>query len=332
VLGPEHKKKKFTRSGDTFDNGDGSYKVTYLAAHKGYYAITIMANGVHIKGSPFRVWVSAATPTTADTAAPVVTNLVRDANAPQPGVNLLGASQALMPQEFIPWTAYSPCPNDCMGRGSCVRGVCMCYTGFQGEDCSYSPHQCPLACSGNGRCDNGVCQCFYDWTGEACNIKSACPFNCSSHGKCLQGTCICDKGYTGSDCSNSQYLCPSGCSGNGECINAQCECYPGFEGEDCATDTSVQKYCPKLCSGHGSCAQSGICNCDIGFSGASCSTKASTLLRKTSSTNLNLVQAATAPRATSGCSSAVGCNDNGECIDGKCACYPGFSGHKCEIG
>lgn len=311
VVGPQHKKNKFRRSGDCLDNGDGSYKIDYLATQKGYYDITVMASGVEVKGSPFKVWVSDAVASTADSAPPKLEMIA-----------------GMTPQEMIPWTAFSPCPNDCNGRGACVRGQCECYAGYEGEDCSFSPHQCPMACSGNGRCKGGVCECFYDWAGPACSIKSACPFNCSSHGKCVQGSCICDKGYTGSDCSNSLYMCPSGCSGSGECINGKCACYPGYSGDDCTKEVSVKEFCPQLCSGHGACAPSGICNCDFGFAGAGCATMmaaSSKLMQKSSQHVLQLAQVDT----KSGCSSSKDCNDNGECMEGKCSCYPGFSGVQC---
>ena len=40
------------------------------------------------------------------------------------------------PQYFCSTIGKTFCPRNCMGRGECVNGQCLCYKGFQGTDCA----------------------------------------------------------------------------------------------------------------------------------------------------------------------------------------------------
>jgi EGF-like domain len=138
------------------------------------------------------------------------------------------------------------CPNSCSGRGFCqVGGVCSCYAGSTGYDCSLLA--CPSAPS---------------WDVGSGNIAHAVA-ECSSRGTCdsTKGVCRCDAGFEGSACQ--RLSCPSTargvCSGNGKCRlvselsnvkkasyssweNAHvqvCQCDGGFTGHDCS-----QRVCP----------------------------------------------------------------------------------------
>jgi len=141
------------------------------------------------------------------------------------------------------------CPNLCHAHGFCRPfGICQCFPGFDGVDCSH--RVCPTGpswgtnvapdilnlrihdqaeCSGAGLCDHetGICQCFANFEGAACE-RVTCPNDCSYHGKCRllkdfplvqqsgydsweldrMSHCVCDSGYTGLDCS--ERLCPFG--------------------------------------------------------------------------------------------------------------------------
>ncbi|KAL0193499.1 hypothetical protein M9458_011795, partial [Cirrhinus mrigala] len=61
---------------------------------------------------------------------------------------------------------------------------------------------CPNNCLDRGYCEDGKCVCFEGYTGEDCSVLT-CPANCNDQGQCLNGMCICDLGFTGDDCSES---------------------------------------------------------------------------------------------------------------------------------
>ncbi len=46
---------------------------------------------------------------------------------------------------------------------------CFFQTGFHGTDCSES--SCPVLCNGNGEYVNGVCKCFPGWKGVECSVR-----------------------------------------------------------------------------------------------------------------------------------------------------------------
>lgn len=63
-----------------------------------------------------------------------------------------------------------------------------------------------------------------------------------------------------------------------------------------------------LCGGNGYCMNSGICLCKEGYNGEGCENK----------------------ECSKG-SNGLECSGNGECINGECVCYTGFSGILCEL-
>lgn len=83
-----------------------------------------------------------------------------------------------------------------------------------------------------------------------------CPNLCSAHGRCLNPgrKCECYAGYTGGDCS--QYLCPEG---------------PSWADLAIGIDDAHNE---QECSNMGICDRTtGVCSCQIGFSGAACERK-----------------------------------------------------------
>ena len=165
------------------------------------------------------------------------------------------------------------CPNECSGQGACLNkahagyiGVCSCFPGFGGPDCSL--RMCPggkawvdypvsndrahnnfTECSNMGTCDRstGNCACRFGFGGPACD------------------TLLCPLGPSHS--YDSKPIGGSPCGGNGRCISLRqaaatqdyvnffnytvytdwdadmiygCACNKGFEGNACQ-----KRSCPK---------------------------------------------------------------------------------------
>lgn len=164
------------------------------------------------------------------------------------------------------------CPNGCSGQGACLNkakggylGVCTCFPGFHGPDCSL--RLCP---GGKAWVDFPVSK----------DLAHNNYTECSNMGTCNRGTgkCNCRKGFGGPACDTM--LCPLGpshsfdsqetlspCSGNGRCISLRqaavaqdyqnffnytvysdwdadmihgCACQKGWEGTACQ-----RRSCPK---------------------------------------------------------------------------------------
>ena len=162
--------------------------------------------------------------------------------------------------------------TDCNGHGTCnqVTKQCNCENGYKAAiNCSFDNTKCENLnyCSNNGYCTDigGVCVCFSGWFGNDCSCKNNCV-----HGTCPQNadTCVCTQGYTGTDCSIAPSDCPSNCSGHGTCTGGKCSCTQGYTGTDCSIAPSD---CPNNCSGNGTCT-GGKCSCTQGYTGTDCST------------------------------------------------------------
>uniref|UniRef100_A0A672HVD5 Zmp:0000000846 n=1 Tax=Salarias fasciatus TaxID=181472 RepID=A0A672HVD5_SALFA len=152
------------------------------------------------------------------------------------------------------------CPNNCLSRGRCVNGQCVCEEGLAGEDCSI--RTCPSSCYGRGECVDGRCVCHTGFTGRDCGELS-CPYNCQNRGRCVDGQCVCDEGFSGEDCG--QKACPNDCLAQGYCRDGRCVCREGYSGDDCSV-----LVCPDNCNNRGRCVN-GRCACVSGYEGESLS-------------------------------------------------------------
>ena len=118
------------------------------------------------------------------------------------------------------------CPNACSGNGICGKGgngVCACYEGYVGIDCSQrlcptghawfdfptadnTAHYAYTECSNMGVCDRstGRCLCRNGYGGSACN-RMLCPY--ADYQTCMNS-------YHGRVCGDQAI-----CSGNGLCMS-----------------------------------------------------------------------------------------------------------------
>mmetsp|Transcript_24246 Transcript_24246/g.42942 ORF Transcript_24246/g.42942 Transcript_24246/m.42942 type:complete len:1794 (-) Transcript_24246:192-5573(-) len=202
------------------------------------------------------------------------------------------------------------CPNDCNDRGQCYKGKCYCAPGHHGDLCEVSENCDDSYCNGNGVCGYAQCFCFPGFGGKNCTEPEVCPNGCvQGQGKCVNKECHCFSGYSGVDCS-SQWTCPKNCSGHGTCVEGGCACLPGFTGEACEVESSISPsgnaQCPDGCKGRGVCHQ-GQCFCATGYRGLRCEIEE---------------ESAMCPND---------CSHHGKCAFGKCFCQPGWEGEQCEF-
>ncbi|XP_060070735.1 integrin beta-6-like [Ylistrum balloti] len=148
--------------------------------------------------------------------------------------------------------------SKCNGFGTFECGVCTCYEGWSGDNCSCDERQTDIeACSpsgGNTTLDTRIC---------------------SGRGGCVCGQCQCDQPeYSGDFCECNRKKCgdlSNPCSGNGECDCEECHCNEGFTGKlcDCTLSTTSCEYNGTVCSDHGECV-CGECRCNSSYSGVMC--------------------------------------------------------------
>uniref|UniRef100_A0A672I683 Teneurin transmembrane protein 3 n=1 Tax=Salarias fasciatus TaxID=181472 RepID=A0A672I683_SALFA len=224
------------------------------------------------------------------------------------------------------------CPQNCHGNGDCLSGICHCFPGFLGPDCSRAA--CPVLCSGNGQYSRGRCQCYSGWKGTECDVPAnqCIDIHCGGHGICIMGACICNTGYKGDNCEEVDCIDPS-CSAHGVCIHGECHCQPGWGGASCEIAKAM---CPDQCSGHGTySAETGLCACDQNWTGPDCSLEVCEV-----DCGSHGVCYGGVCRCEEGWTGGVCdqkachplCSKNGVCKEGKCECDQGWTGEHCNIG
>ncbi|CAG08395.1 unnamed protein product, partial [Tetraodon nigroviridis] len=224
------------------------------------------------------------------------------------------------------------CPRNCHGNGECNSGVCHCFPGFHGMDCSKAA--CPVLCSGNGQYDKGSCVCYSGWKGPECDVPITQCIDplCSGHGSCTDGNCVCSIGYKGQSCGEVDCLDPT-CSNNGICVNGECHCKPGWGGLHCELPRAQ---CPDQCHGHGAfIPDTGLCSCDPNWMGPDCSMEVCSVDCGTHGVCMGGACRCEDGWTGAGCDQRV-CNPlcikHGTCKDGKCQCHQGWNGEHCTIG
>ncbi|XP_061686583.1 teneurin-3 isoform X6 [Syngnathoides biaculeatus] len=223
------------------------------------------------------------------------------------------------------------CPQNCHGNGDCLSGICHCFPGFVGPDCSRA--SCPVLCSGNGQYSRGRCQCYSSWKGTECDVPAnqCIDIHCGGHGICIMGSCICNTGYQGDNCEEVDCIDPS-CSAHGVCIHGECHCQPGWGGASCEIAKAM---CPDQCSGHGThITETSSCTCDQNWTGPDCSLEVCEV-----ECGSHGICYGGLCRCEEGWTGTVCdqkachplCSKNGVCKEGKCECNQGWTGEHCNI-
>ncbi|XP_061889266.1 teneurin-3 isoform X4 [Entelurus aequoreus] len=223
------------------------------------------------------------------------------------------------------------CPQNCHGNGDCLSGICHCFPGFLGPDCSRA--SCPVLCSGNGQYSRGRCQCYSGWKGTECDVPNnqCVDIHCGGHGICIVGACICNTGYKGDNCEEVDCIDPS-CSAHGVCIHGECHCQPGWGGASCEIAKAM---CPDQCSGHGTFnAETSTCTCDQNWTGPDCSLEVCQVVCGHHGVCYGGLCRCEEGWAGTVCDQKAChplCSKNGVCKEGKCECDQGWTGEHCNI-
>lgn len=141
---------------------------------------------------------------------------------------------------------------------------------------------------------------------------------------------MCYVGFKGKNCE--QATCRSeNCSNNGMCINGACRCFHNFTGADCSEPvTSPSQSSNTICSGHGDFDYvTRRCSCSRGWSGADCSQNENCLDKACASCRNGFAGLFCLDRVPLKCDSR--CHEHGVCLNGSCACSPGFHGRHCDM-
>ena len=220
----------------------------------------------------------------------------------------------------------SKCAMNCNGKGDCLNGVCECFTGFSGFDCS--ERACPVVCNGRGQLEAGKCKCTPEWHGPDCSLAAnECQVpDCNRNGDCVQGACQCNADYAGEFCDIA--LCKSrNCSNNGVCLMGECKCFTNYTGADCSrTLPSIAS----ICSSHGDFDYTTkSCRCHKSWSGPDCARNDNCLDKLCSSCKNGWSGINCQRQVPLTCDAR--CGQHGICINGSCNCSPGFQGRNCEI-
>jgi len=163
---------------------------------------------------------------------------------------------------FILWSSCeksSLCDGvDCGPNGQCVintsgEAVCNCFAGYEGTNCNTFNPCLLLECQNGGSCiktsdTTAMCNCAVDTTGQTLYIGESCEkinpcygFDCGENGNCVvdsldRATCDCMPGFIGELCDQVDLCFEVACFENSTCQNGVCECNQGYEGDSCTIE------------------------------------------------------------------------------------------------
>uniref|UniRef100_A0A3Q0SC79 Crumbs cell polarity complex component 2a n=1 Tax=Amphilophus citrinellus TaxID=61819 RepID=A0A3Q0SC79_AMPCI len=217
-----------------------------------------------------------------------------DYKAPQPSqFHLVGK-----PKIHLGCTGTPVCDSDpCLNGGTCEdrfnKFVCLCDSGWEGDQCEIDTDDCVSQPCVHGNCEDYLadfqCHCHLGYAGTLCDedIDECEHHVCEHGGTCQDGpnmyTCICPKEYSGPHCwayppiqCGKDVLCANDGVCNDGLWGANCTCMPGFTG---SCEMEINECESNPCRNGGSCLDRFnmfVCECPPGYSGPICVTNKET--------------------------------------------------------
>ncbi|MBU0552770.1 hypothetical protein KJ940_14970 [Myxococcota bacterium] len=218
------------------------------------------------------------------------------------------------------------CQPACDINADCLNGACVCRFGFEGDglSCQPLPEGACGICDPHAACINDVCVCGPGWEGDGgqCRDVNECQLgldNCHPTARCsntLGGfNCTCPEGALGDgvicevqrvdECAEGLDDCDPLAECFDEAVGYRCACPAGYEGDGRACqdiDECLAAPCQRACVNTPGAFE---CQCEVGEAlnpdGRTCALAAN-------------------------CAVDGDCHDQARCLDGLCACLPGFRG------
>jgi len=177
---------------------------------------------------------------------------------------------------------YNPCPKQCSHHGICLKGVCLCDSGYGGADCSI--HEA-VTIQSNQTIQHPTTLQRGEWDYYALHLNTTVPYSFTAEMWDANGDCDLYinfdsyptyNHYTDSNLTTKNYSTISYGSVSNHVV------YIGVFGFWGCTyklraSTFKQVDCSYLCSGHGTCGLRG-CSCFSDYNGTRCERKLSALL------------------------------------------------------
>jgi hypothetical protein len=98
------------------------------------------------------------------------------------------------------------CKNVTCKFGTCIKGICVCPSGYSGTYCEIAPDKAcdNINCQNGASCNGGACNCISGYSGTYCEVPpndGTCnTIACLNNGECFEGVCTCPSGFSGTYC------------------------------------------------------------------------------------------------------------------------------------
>ncbi|CAB3407242.1 unnamed protein product [Caenorhabditis bovis] len=222
--------------------------------------------------------------------------------------------------EIPPLVECANCNGTCFDSFP-TGGVCQCFDGFKGPNCTEPIDDCKWSpCLNNGTCSLSPgrryqCECPLGFNGPNCEVTCANLISCRNGGSCGfdddgNAICICTDQFFGPNCEEN---CSNNCTRSHGCHQSTngtlfCECIDGFSSQFCEHVDDVCDAGILICQNNATCVSSNMtCMCTSEFEGRFCEISNDRCI-----------------------TDSVQCQNRGTCFQGDCICPPNYTGAYCE--